>query len=207
MTKKGKSSFSLSPFSFFLFYKRSQTVFFINSSSPMRMKKIYELLFTKLRHSSTIESCIRIFNPSIFPCIEIFNYHLALESLLFIHDQFHFTVIFNTKHLTYVSKHWATWEKKVVTRPTYIDREHLIFTTRSRSFSRGENRGGGSGTCCHVSEKKGRSLPSLFFSSLRFGSSHVFLFPRDKFHLRQTRCVYVYMYIYIWNSRGILTNR
>lgn len=138
----------------------------------MRMKKIYELLFTKLRHSSTIESCIRIFNPSIFPCIEIFNYHLALESLLFIHDQFHFTVIFNTKHLTYVSKHWATWEKKVVTRPTYIDREHLIFTTRSRSFSRGENRGGGR-DIWHLlprfwKEGKISSFSFLLFSSVRF---------------------------------------
>lgn len=135
----------------------------------MRMKKIYELLFTKLCHSSTVESCIRIFNPSIFPCIEIFNYHLALKSLLFIHDQFHFTFIFNIKHLTYTG---LLEKKKVVTRPTYIDREHLIFMTRSRSFSRGENRGGGR-DIWHLlprfwKEGKISSFSFLLFSSVRF---------------------------------------
>lgn len=44
-----------------------------------------------------------LFVSIILLCLEIFNYHLALESLLFSHtyDQFRFIIILDIKHLLF----------------------------------------------------------------------------------------------------------
>lgn len=76
----------------------SSRVFFINYSLPM-----FSANEKNLRAITYQAATSPLFVSIILLCLEIFNYHLALESLLFSHtyDQFRFIVILDIKHLLF----------------------------------------------------------------------------------------------------------
>lgn len=76
----------------------SSRVFFINYSLPM-----FSVNEKNLRAITYQAATSPLFVSIILLCLEIFNYHLALESLLFSHtyDQFRFIVILDIKHLLF----------------------------------------------------------------------------------------------------------
>lgn len=76
----------------------SSPVFFINYSLPM-----FSANEKNLRAITYQAATSPLFVSIILLCLEIFNYHLALESLLFSHtyDQFRFIVILDIKHLLF----------------------------------------------------------------------------------------------------------
>ena len=174
MTKKGKSSFSLSLFSFFFFYKRSQIVFFINSSPSNVLCEWKKFTSFYLPSFATPPPLNRVF---VFLILQFFlaSKYLIITWLWRVFFSYTINFILQLSSILSILLTANTGlleKKKVVTRPTYIDREHLIFTTRSRSFSRGENRGGGR-DIWHLlprfwKEGKISSFSFLLFSSVRF---------------------------------------
>lgn len=76
----------------------SSRVFFINYSLPM-----FSVNEKNLRAITYQAATSPLFVSIILLCLEIFNYHLALESLLFSHtyDQFRFIIILDIKHLLF----------------------------------------------------------------------------------------------------------
>lgn len=76
----------------------SSRFFFINYPLPM-----FSANEKNLRAITYQAATSPLFVSIILLCLEIFNYHLALESLLFSHtyDQFRFIVILDIKHLLF----------------------------------------------------------------------------------------------------------
>lgn len=79
----------------------SSRVFFINYSLPMF--SVNEKNLRTITYQAATSPLLNQFVSIILLCLEIFNYHLALESLLFSHtyDQFRFIVILDIKHLLF----------------------------------------------------------------------------------------------------------
>lgn len=79
----------------------SSHVFFINYSLPMF--SVNEKNLRAITYQAATSLLLNQFVSIILLCLEIFNYHLALESLLFSHtyDQFRFIVILDIKHLLF----------------------------------------------------------------------------------------------------------
>lgn len=111
LTKKGKEFFfliSIFVLTYVLYIRFvnkavhfSSRVFFINY--PLPMFSVNEKNLRAITYQAATSPLLNQFVSIILLCLEIFNYHLALESLLFSHtyDQFRFIVILDIKHLLF----------------------------------------------------------------------------------------------------------